>query len=107
MRAACSDAFPAAPSSRAASRPAPRGGTQVSGVRAAGGKLFYGKRDPGENTVKLYVRDGVAGAERLLVDPDKMAVGGGPHYALDYYEPSARRRAAWPTPSRRAAPRPA
>jgi prolyl oligopeptidase len=64
------------------------GGTLVSGVRAAGGKLFYGKRDPGENTVKLYVRDGVGGAERLLVDPDKMVVASGPHYALDYYEPS-------------------
>ena len=64
------------------------GGTLVSGVRAAGGKLFYGKREPGENTVKLYVRDGVAGAERLLVDPDKLAFASGPHFALDYYEPS-------------------
>jgi prolyl oligopeptidase len=64
------------------------GGTLLSGVRAAGGKLFYGKRDPGENTVKLYLRDGVGGAERLLVDPDKMVVASGPHYALDYYEPS-------------------
>jgi len=62
------------------------GGTVVSGVRAAGGRLFYGKRDPGENTVKLYVRDG--DSERLLVDPDKMAVASGPHFALDYYEPS-------------------
>ena len=62
------------------------GGTVVSGVRAAGGKLFYGKRDPGENTVKLYVREG--DTERLLVDPDKMAVASGPHFALDYYEPS-------------------
>ena len=64
------------------------GGTLLSGVRAAGGKLFYGKRDPGENTVKLYVRDGVSGVERLLVDPDKMVVTSGPHFALDYYEPS-------------------
>ena len=62
------------------------GGTQVSGVRAAGGKLFYGKRNPGENTVKLYVRDGRG--ERLLVDPDRMVVASGPHFALDYYEPS-------------------
>ena len=63
------------------------GGTVVSGLRAAGGKLFYGKREPGENTVKLYVREGAAGAERLLVDPDAIPTTG-PHYALDYYEPS-------------------
>ena len=63
------------------------GGTLVSGIRAAGGKIFYGKREPGENTVKLYVREGAAGAERLLVDPDAIPTTG-PHYALDYYEPS-------------------
>ena len=63
------------------------GGTLVSGIRAAGGKIFYGKREPGENTVKLYVREGAAGAERLLVDPDAIP-STGPHYALDYYEPS-------------------
>ncbi len=64
------------------------GGTLVTGARAAGGKLFYGKRDPGENTVKLYVRDAASGAERLLVDPDRMVVTSGPHFALDYYAPS-------------------
>src|ERR1700761_3105160 len=40
------------------------GGTLVSGVRAAGGKLFYGKREPGENSIKLYVREGAGGPER-------------------------------------------
>jgi len=34
------------------------------------------------------VRDRASGAERLLVDPDKMVVASGPHFALDYYEPS-------------------
>ena len=63
------------------------GGTLVSGIRAAGGKLFYGKREPGENSIKLYVRQGASGPERLLVDPDAIATTG-PHYALDYYEPS-------------------
>jgi prolyl oligopeptidase len=63
------------------------GGTLVSGIRAAGGKLFYGKREPTDNSVKLYVREGAAGPERLLVDPDAIPTTG-PHYALDYYEPS-------------------
>ena len=59
----------------------------ISGVRRAGGRLFYGKREAGQDTVKLYVREGVDGAERLLVDPDKAATPGH-HSALDYYAPS-------------------
>jgi prolyl oligopeptidase len=56
----------------------------VSGVQRAGDKYFYYKLAPGENTRKLYVRDGLKGAERLLVDPDKLA-GSGEHYSIDGY----------------------
>jgi prolyl oligopeptidase len=60
----------------------------ISGVRQAGGKVFFGKRMPGEDTFKLYVRDHLdAGDQRLLVDPDKAATPGH-HFALDYYQPS-------------------
>ena len=59
----------------------------VSDVRLAGGRLYYGKREPGHDTIKLYVREGVEGVERLLVDPDKSATAG-QHFALDYYKPS-------------------
>ena len=59
----------------------------VAAVRQAGGKVFYEKRDPGQDTYKLYARDSADGSERLLVDPDKWATPG-LHMALDYYAPS-------------------
>jgi prolyl oligopeptidase len=59
----------------------------VAIVRQAGGRVFYEKREPGQDSFKLYVRDGAEGPERLLVDPDKAATPGH-HFALDYYKPS-------------------
>jgi prolyl oligopeptidase len=63
------------------------GGVAVIDVRLAGGKTFYMKRAPGQESYRLYVRDGYGGAERLLVDPERLAEGGH-HFAIDYYEPS-------------------
>ena len=63
------------------------GGTVATQVHQAGGKVFYLKLEPGQDTFKLYVRDGVDGAESLLVDPDKDA-SPGHHFAIDYFEPS-------------------
>ncbi len=59
----------------------------VSSVHLAGGRLFYGKREPGQDTIKLYLRQSFDGPERLLVDPDQAATAGH-HYALDYFRPS-------------------
>ena len=59
----------------------------ISNVRLRGGRVFYGKREPGQETIKLYQREGLNGAERLLVDPDKAATAGH-HAALDYFVPS-------------------
>ncbi len=60
---------------------------RVSSVTLArGGLVFYEKRKAGEQTLKLYVRQGFKGAERLLVDPDAQA-GTGPH-ALEFFQPS-------------------
>ncbi|MGB8840035.1 MAG: prolyl oligopeptidase family serine peptidase [Aliidongia sp.] len=63
------------------------GGASVTRVRLAQGKVFYLKRVPGENSYKLYVRDRVDGPERILFDPDTIPTDG-PHYAIDYFEPS-------------------
>jgi prolyl oligopeptidase len=63
------------------------GGTALNDVRYAGGRVFYEKREPDQNTFKLYVRDGLGGAERLLVDPDRSATAGH-HFSIDYYKPS-------------------
>jgi prolyl oligopeptidase len=51
-------------------------GVRVSGIRPRGDLFFYTKRNPGEQDNKLYVREGMTGAERLLVDPTKITDGG-------------------------------
>ena len=64
------------------------GGTVVTDVQMAGGRVFYEKRDPTDNSFKLYTRETPTAPERLLVDPDRLAREGGPHFAIDYYSPS-------------------
>jgi len=63
------------------------GGTTAFQVHQAGGKVFYLKLEPGQDTFKLFVREGVDGPESLLVDPDRGA-SPGHHFAIDYFEPS-------------------
>jgi prolyl oligopeptidase len=61
----------------------------VSGVRRLpSGRFFYEKRGPSEDMPKLYVRDELAGQEKLLVDPETFAKPGAPKYAINYYAPS-------------------
>ena len=55
------------------------GGTAVAtGVRSAGGRVFYQVRPVGADNFKLAVRQGVAGAERVLIDPTTMKSDGKP-----------------------------
>jgi prolyl oligopeptidase len=56
--------------------------------RLPGDRYFYQKRLASEDLAKLYVRDGLNGEEKLLVDPAKFASPGGPHFAISYYSPS-------------------
>lgn len=56
--------------------------------RLPSGRYFYQKRLASEDIAKIYVRDGLAGDEKVLVDPAKFAKSGGPHFAIDYYAPS-------------------
>ncbi len=51
-------------------------GTRLSGIQQRGNLYFYNRRAPEENVFRLYVREGLTGAERLLVDPDKIANDG-------------------------------
>jgi prolyl oligopeptidase len=62
-------------------------GVRVSGIQRRGDRYFYYKISPGENDRKLYVRDGLSSAERLLVDPDK-ASHGGKRYSIAGFAPS-------------------
>ena len=61
---------------------------RVTSVQVVGSKVYYQKRRATDNLFKLYVRDGVRGSERLLVDPEAIKAKADEHYALDYYAPS-------------------
>ena len=50
--------------------------------------IYYYKRLASENLPKLYVRKGVGGTERLLVDPEAIKGPEGKHYAIDWFAPS-------------------
>jgi prolyl oligopeptidase len=50
------------------------------------GRYFYQRRDGRQNQPVLYVRDGVYGDDRVLVDPNTLDAGG--TIALDWYYPS-------------------
>jgi len=62
-------------------------GVRVSTVLRRGDRYFYYKLAPGDRDRKLYVRDGLDDAERLLVDPDKL-VKGSTHLSITNYSPS-------------------
>ncbi len=49
------------------------------------GAYFYEKLPPGANSTKLYVRSGIGGADRVLVDPDAIP---GPRQAISYFNVS-------------------
>jgi prolyl oligopeptidase len=63
-------------------------GAVVSLLQVWGGRYFYFKTEPGSDNRKLCVRDGVKGAERVLVDPEKMTTADGKHSSIDYFQPS-------------------
>jgi prolyl oligopeptidase len=60
--------------------------TSVSWLR--NNRLFYLKRRAHEAQAKLYVRDGLRGKERLLVDPETISAGEGQNSSLHFYSAS-------------------
>ena len=59
----------------------------VQAAQAAGPYIFTQTRPAGANTAKLFVREGVEGEDRLLIDPDLQA-GKDTHFSLDYWQVS-------------------
>ena len=51
------------------------------------GKLFYKKRNSGENLYKLYIRK-TSREDKLLIDPEQVPAEEGQHYSLEAYSPS-------------------
>jgi prolyl oligopeptidase len=61
----------------------------VSGIyRLPGDLLFYQRLAAGENLGKLYMRQGMTGAETLLVDSNKLIGPHGEPPAINFYKPS-------------------
>jgi prolyl oligopeptidase len=61
---------------------------RVTHVQVSGSFVYYEKRRAADNLPKLYIRQGLHGKERLLVDPERLKAPGGAHYAIDYFTPS-------------------
>ena len=59
--------------------------TVSSNVARRRSLLFYEKIQPGSNIERLYVRDGIGGAERLLLDPDALSHDGH-HQAISHVQ---------------------
>lgn len=59
----------------------------VFDVQQRGARYFYQKRRPEDPIAKLYYRDGLGGAEHLLIDPESLGTATA-HAALDFYTPS-------------------
>src|SRR6201996_2583899 len=55
---------------------------------SAGGRVFVVKRLAGDEQGKLYVRQGMKGEDRLLVDPQALAKADGQPHAIEFFEPS-------------------
>jgi prolyl oligopeptidase len=53
-----------------------------------GGVYFYEKRDADANQFKIYMRRGLNGAEKLLVDPEAQTKATGTPHAVNFYAPS-------------------
>ena len=59
----------------------------LAGAQFAGEHIFTQVRPAGADTFKLYVRKGIGGEDRLLLDPDRFAPAGS-HAALDWWAAS-------------------
>lgn len=57
-------------------------GDTVSEIVKNGNNFFYIRRNSNEKDFKLYVREGLTGTERLLVDPNKV-INDGKRYSLN------------------------
>ncbi len=57
-------------------------------VRETGDRWFFERRGASENQFKLLVREGLAGKERVLVDPEAIEKKTGKPHAINYYTPS-------------------
>lgn len=53
-----------------------------------GDLYFYEKRGASDNQFKVYVRYGLQGADRLLIDPEALTTASGSPHAVTFFSPS-------------------
>ena len=56
----------------------------INSIQIGGSYVFIEKRPAGSNNFQLFVRDGLNGAERLLIDPESRTQGD-VHYSMNYW----------------------
>ncbi len=61
--------------------------TRIGGLQHFGNRYFYFKVTPADQTPKLYVRDGLEGEEKLLVDPQVLGATG-QRFTIGGFSPS-------------------
>jgi prolyl oligopeptidase len=64
------------------------GDVVIAVTRLPRDRLYYLRRKAGENQLKLVMRTGLGGAERMLVDPEQLAKSTGVPHAINYFKPS-------------------
>jgi prolyl oligopeptidase len=64
------------------------GETTAAYTPTAGGAIFYLKREQGQNQYRLWLRAGLDGADRQLLDPESLPGQSGRH-AIDWFSASA------------------
>src|SRR5262245_36695934 len=57
-------------------------------VRETGDVWFFERRGADEDQFKLVVRQGLTGADRVLIDPEALARSSGKPHAINYFTPS-------------------
>ena len=60
----------------------------VSGVQIVGGRYYSLRVPQGAQSPKLFVRDGVKGKDKLLIDPEKIPGNDKSHWSIHWYRPS-------------------
>lgn len=61
------------------------GSALATGAQKAGARFFYQVRPAGASGFMLAVREGLQGAERILIDPTAMKSEAGSHVSLDWW----------------------
>ena len=61
---------------------------RVEGLQIVAGRYYTLRTPAGSQSPKLYVRDGLNGKDRLLIDPERLSTDANTHLSIDGFRPS-------------------